>query len=114
MDVHEKKFTEQDMSNFVSMLLMQQGVNWRMEMQTEINTLKEKVDRLTALLEDGEPKQGNNAPEMVPIKEASQRTGISYDFIRKMCISGQITHVKAGSKYLVNWQRLKEYLNGEG
>lgn len=113
MDVQEKKFTEQDMSNFMSMMMMQQGVNWRMEMQTEINTLKEKAEQLTALLESGEP-QAQNVVEMVSIKEASQRSGVSYDFIRKMCINNQIAHVKAGSKYLVNWKMFINYLNGGG
>ncbi len=49
-------------------------------------------------------------PEMVTIKEASQRTGLSYDFLRKACISGKIVHIKAGSKYLINFGRLVEWL----
>ncbi len=50
-------------------------------------------------------------PEMVTLKEASSRTGISYDFLRKMCLNNQIVYVKAGTKYLVNWGKLVEYLN---
>lgn len=49
--------------------------------------------------------------EMVTLKEASQRTGISYDRLRKMCINHQIVHIKAGCKFLLNWERLVDYLN---
>lgn len=49
---------------------------------------------------------------MVTLKEASSRTGISYDCLRKMCINKQIVHIKAGSKFLINWEKLVDYLNG--
>lgn len=50
-------------------------------------------------------------PEMIPIKEAAERTGLSYDFLRKACLNHQIIHVRAGTKFLINWQRLVEWLN---
>ena len=53
-------------------------------------------------------------PEMIPLKEASFRTGLSYDFLRKLCLTGKIVHIRAGSKYLVNFGKLCEYLNTEG
>ena len=112
MDAQEKKFTEQDMSNFMSMLMMQQDVNWRMEMQTKINALENKVQQLSTLVEANNDHQSRRTGvEMVSIKEASQRSGISYDFIRKMCINKQISYVRAGSKYLVHWRLFQEYLN---
>lgn len=49
--------------------------------------------------------------QMVTLKEASSRTGISYDRLRKMCINRQIVHIRAGCKFLINWDRLVEYLN---
>lgn len=49
--------------------------------------------------------------QMVTLKEASSRTGISYDCLRKMCINKQIVHIKAGSKFLLNWEKLVDYLN---
>ena len=49
--------------------------------------------------------------KMVTLKEASSRTGVSYDWLRKMCINGKIVHVRAGNKYLLNWDRLVDYLN---
>lgn len=51
-------------------------------------------------------------PEMVPIKEASSRTGLSYDFLRKSCLSGKIVHIRVGNgKFLINFGRLVEWLN---
>lgn len=49
--------------------------------------------------------------QMVTLKEASSRTGISYDRLRKMCINHQIVYIKAGSKFLLNWEKLVDYLN---
>lgn len=51
-------------------------------------------------------------PTMVTIREASRRTGVSYDFIWKLCRSNQIVFVKAGTKYLVNLEKFVEFLNG--
>lgn len=52
-------------------------------------------------------------PEMIGLKEAARRTGLSYGFLRRLCLSGQIVHVRAGSKFLINWQKLCDFLNGE-
>lgn len=52
-------------------------------------------------------------PEMVTLKEASSRTGLSYDCLRKMCLNNEIVYVKAGAKFLVNFGKLADYLNGE-
>ena len=56
-------------------------------------------------------------PEMVTIREAAKRTGISYDAIRKLILAGEITFIRIGSgrgKYLVNLDRFCEFLNGKG
>lgn len=50
-------------------------------------------------------------PRMVGITEASKQTGLSYDFIRKLCLQDKIVYVRAGVKYLINWDKLVEYLN---
>ena len=52
-------------------------------------------------------------PEMIGLREAARRTGLSYGFLRRLCLSGQIVHVRAGSKFLINWQKLCDFLNGE-
>lgn len=54
-------------------------------------------------------------PEMVTINECSVRTGVSYDWIRKMCIQGRIVHIRCGTKYLINFGKFLDYLNtGDG
>ena len=51
-------------------------------------------------------------PEMIPIAEVCKRIpGLSYDFIRKSCLAGKIVHVRAGSKFLINYGCLVEWLN---
>lgn len=47
---------------------------------------------------------------MRTMKEAAKITGLSYDCIRKMCLADRIVYVKAGSKFLVNMEKLIEYL----
>lgn len=50
-------------------------------------------------------------PTMITIKECSARTGVSYDRIRKLCLQGRIVHIRAGNKYLINFERFVAYLN---
>ena len=50
-------------------------------------------------------------PQMVTLKEAAARTGLSYDFLRKACLHGSIVHIRCGSKFLINFDKLVEYLN---
>ena len=51
-------------------------------------------------------------PTMVTLSEASKQTSLSYDYLRKLCLAGQITHIRAGKKYLINLEKLVDYLNG--
>ena len=53
-------------------------------------------------------------PEMIPLREASSRTGLSYDFLRKLCLMDEIVFIRSGNKYLVNFGKLCEYLNNGG
>lgn len=49
-------------------------------------------------------------PTMRTMRDAAKLTGLSYDCIRKMCLSNKIVYVKAGVKFLVNMEKLVEYL----
>lgn len=72
----------------------------------------EIMTMLTKLLENPEPKQPpKGVPTMWKVKEAAEHTGLSYDYIRKLCIQKKIPAIKAGSKYLINADKLMEYLN---
>lgn len=54
-------------------------------------------------------------PEMLSLRETSVRSGLSYDFIRKLCLQNRIVYVRNGRKFFVNWSRFCDFLNdGEG
>lgn len=52
-------------------------------------------------------------PTMLTIKEMSEISGLSYDCIRNWCLQGKIVFIKAGNKYLVNYEKFVAFLNGE-
>ena len=64
--------------------------------------------------DNSEKPEETVVPEMVTLKEAAARTGMSYDFLRKGCLSGQFAHVRCGSKILINFDKLVETLNTAG
>lgn len=51
-------------------------------------------------------------PRMLTIQQAADETGISYGCIRRWCMENRIIFVRSGKKYLVNMDKLKDYLNG--
>lgn len=51
-------------------------------------------------------------PTMLPLKEVSSRTNLRYEFLRQLCLNGEIVHVRTGNKYLINYEKFLEYLNG--
>lgn len=51
-------------------------------------------------------------PSMVTISKAAELTGITYSALRRWIKNGEFTYfVMAGSKYLINLDRLVEFLN---
>lgn len=50
-------------------------------------------------------------PRMETIKNTAKLTGLPEHFIRQKAISGEIVAVKAGNKYLINVDKLIDYLN---
>ena len=54
---------------------------------------------------------GDKIPEMVSIREASRRTGLSYDFLRKECLRGHLVHIRVGTgKFLINFDFLVDQM----
>ncbi|MFR2694169.1 MAG: excisionase family DNA-binding protein [Enterocloster bolteae] len=51
---------------------------------------------------------------MLSIRKAAERTGLSYDCIKKIMPQKKITFVMVGTKYLVNFGKLVDFLNGRG
>ena len=42
----------------------------------------------------------------------AENTGLSYECLRKMCVSGNLTHIKSGTKYLVSGRVILALLGG--
>ena len=59
---------------------------------------------------DGMPLQ--KLPVMKTLKEMVELTGCSYMHLRNLCMNNEIIHVRAGKKYLINYDRFVDYLNG--
>ena len=51
-------------------------------------------------------------PEMITLRTAASRTGLSYDALRKLCLDDQIVYIRIGKKYFINAGKLAEFLNG--
>ncbi len=78
------------------------------------------TDKLSRVLDGVEtPESGIMVPEkvslpipkMYSLKEASEMTNLSVDFLRHLCRSGKVTHIRAGNKIMINANALAEYLN---
>lgn len=51
-------------------------------------------------------------PTMVTIRAAAEQTGLTYSCLRRWILDGKFPfYVRAGNKYLVNLERLVEFLN---
>lgn len=50
-------------------------------------------------------------PRMVPIQTVADECGFSYKTLWKMCKENQIVYIKAGNKYLINFEKFIEFLN---
>ncbi len=51
-------------------------------------------------------------PKMKTLKEMVLLTGLSYTYLRHLCLNNEIVHIRAGNKYLINYDRFIDYLNG--
>ncbi len=51
-------------------------------------------------------------PKMVTIRVAAEQTGLTYSCLRRWILEGKFPYyVRAGSKYLVNLEKLADFLN---
>ena len=53
----------------------------------------------------------NNIPHMAGIRETARIFGLAEHFIRELAKSGKIICIRAGNRYLINVDRLAEFLN---
>ncbi len=52
-----------------------------------------------------------NMPVMARIKKASELSGITEYRLRQLCKEGKIVCVRCGNRFLINMDRLADYLN---
>lgn len=45
------------------------------------------------------------------VKQADENTAITRYFVRQLCKENKIVHIKAGQKYLINYDKFIDYLN---
>ena len=51
-------------------------------------------------------------PTMVTIQAAANQTGLTYSGLRRLILEGKfLFYVRVGSRYLVNLEKLAEFLN---
>lgn len=53
----------------------------------------------------------NNIPTMLTLNEAAKATGLSYGHLRALCLKKEIVFIRSGNKYLINLEKLIQYLN---
>lgn len=66
-----------------------------------------KIENIEAISNVTELKK----PRMVPIQTVADECGFSYKTLWKMCKENQIVYIKAGNKYLINFEKFIEFLN---
>ncbi len=60
-------------------------------------------------------REAKNMPVMVRIKQASEMSGITEYRLRQLCKEGKIVCMHCGNRFLINIDRLIDYLNtGDG
>lgn len=102
-----------DLARQRSELFLQSGSGWNADTERQERAILNEMAALEAAIKL--PVQEEQAiPEMLTIRKAAERTGLSYDCIRKLCLQKKITFVMVGTKYLVNFGKLVDFLNGQG
>ncbi len=62
----------------------------------------------------GNERNTNILPEMLSISQAVERTNLSYEYLRFLCYSGKVNHIKCGRKYMIDSGSLAEYIKRGG
>ena len=111
------RYTE--LANRKFFILSHTGISWKPEYAEELEAIDQELAELRQIIDQEHEERSKEMteeikiPKMLGLKQASEVSGLSYDFLRKLCLQGKITHVRAGCKYLVNMEKLADYLNGE-
>ena len=52
-----------------------------------------------------------SVPTMLTISETAEQSGLAKHYVRQLCLQNKIRHVRAGNKYLINFEMFVEFLN---
>lgn len=102
-----------DLARQRSELFLQSGSGWNADIERQEKAILGEMAALEAAIKLPVQEE-QSIPEMLTIRKAAERTGLSYDCIRKLCLQKKITFVMVGTKYLVNFDKLVDFLNGQG
>lgn len=62
---------------------------------------------------DETPLTTTNIPTMLTINETAKITNLAKHYIRSLVWDNKIVYIQAGNKYLINLDKLIQFLNGE-
>ena len=54
-----------------------------------------------------------NIPTMLTINKTIELTGLSKYYLRNLIADNKIVYLKTGNRFLINFEKLIEFLNGE-
>lgn len=117
--------TEQQVIRYLDLVhrrlvLYAMGKDWKPEYDQELEEIEKELKELIILRDqeherrEARAARAEKVPVMITIAQASTESGLSYDCIRRLCLQGKLVHVKAGRKYLINKEKLADYLNTVG
>ena len=86
----------------------------RQELMDELEKISRKQDAQPGEdTQDASFSSPLSVPRMVTIREAAKETHLAENYIRFLCKTKSIVFVRAGNKYLINYEKLVRFLNGE-
>lgn len=75
----------------------------------------EIVKKRRKMLSEKSREKEDVMPEMIPVTDAMDRTGLSRKVITSLCHNGTIPHIRIGNhKILVNYGELRKYMSEAG
>ena len=101
-------------------IITHSGLDWKPEYGPELAEIDRELAELKVLRDqeharrEARTAEPAKVPTMITIAQASTETGLSYDCLRKLCLQGRLVHVRAGRKFLINKEKLADYLNMVG
>ena len=85
-----------------------------LEVMKELEEIRQRKEQLEKMGNDQRQFKGITAPpRMMTIREAANRTNLAENYLRHLCRTGTIVCVRNGNRFLINYEKLLTFLNGE-